>query len=241
MPERPSQRSPCRGAGARLRAIVLGAAVLLLAGSPLQGQFRLRAPSGEALTLDSASVREMLRESRRLRSVLEEDPAVLYYVGSGPAATLEEPASAYPWRAVLVRNDSVARVAFPANYREGDRAYYNYAVRKMEMIRSLPPAVRCSTAVAREVELASSFTDGWVVARTLFGGPAFAPLDAFAFAREAGHLRAMVVELGSDALGGCVRRWAREHPDEIEAYRAWRTDRFEAPGSPGERSLQTER
>ena len=241
MPERLFQSSRRPLAGALPRAIVLCAAVVLLAAPPLEGQFTLRAPSGEALTLDSAAVQEMLRESRHLRSVLEEDPAVLYYVGSGPPATLEEPASAYPWRAVLVRNDSVARVAFPANYREADRAYYNYAVRKMEMIRSLPPAVRCSTSVGREVELVSAFTDGWIVARTLFGGPAFAPLDAFAFAREAGHLRAMVVELGSGALGGCVREWAREHPEEVEAYRAWRSDRFEPGGATGERSLQKER
>lgn len=240
MADRPRQRSRRPPVGALPWAVFLSVAFLLLAPPALDAQFTLRAPSGETLTLDSASVQEMLRESRRLRSVLEEDPAVLYYVGSGPPATLEGPEPAYPWRAVLVRNDSVARVAFPANYREADRAYYNYAVRKMEMIRSVPPAVRCSTAVEREVELASTFTDGWIVARTLFGGPAFAPLDAFAFAREAGHLRALVVALGSDALGGCVHRWVREHPEEIEAYRAWRSRTFEAGGATGERSLQRE-
>lgn len=184
----------------------------------------------------------MLRESRRLRSILEEDPDVLYYIGSGPTVTVESPGSAYPWEAVLVRNDSVARVAFPANYREADRAYYNYAVRKMEMIRSLGPTVRCSDAVEREAELASAFTDGWIVARTLFGGPAFAALDAFAFAREAGHLPAMIVSLGNDALGGCLDRWRDEHPEEMEAYRSWRTAVFgDSVGRARERSLQSDR
>lgn len=191
--------------------------------------------------MDSASVRDMLRESRRLRTVLEEDPRVLYYVGSGPAVTDEEPGSAYPWRAVRVQNDSVARVAFPANYREADRGYFNYAVRKMEMIRSAPPAVACSVSVEREVELTSVFTDGWVVARTLFGGPAFAPLDAFAFARAAGHLPAMVVALGNDALGGCLDEWRSGHPEAMEAYRRWRAETFEAPDTASrERSLQTQ-
>lgn len=222
-----------------LAALSLPTAALLPAAAA--AQFTLRAPSGETLTVDSASVQEMLDESRRLRTVLEEDPAVLYYIGSGPAVTPEEPGPAYPWRAVTVQNDSVARVAFPANYREADRAYYNYAVRKMETIRSAPPAVACSVAVEREVALVSAFTDGWIVARTLFGGPAFAPLDAFAFARDAGQLPALVVELGDGALGTCRDEWRSGHGEAVEAYRRWRTSVFEGRDTASrERSLQSQ-
>ncbi len=240
MPDGPPRKT--RG---RLVALLGVIAVLSLPDRPAEGQYTLRAPSGDSLVVDSAAVQEMLRESRRLRSILEEDPDVLYYIGSGPTVTAESPEPAYPWQAVLVRNDSVARVAFPANYREADRAYYNYAVRKMEMIRSRGPAVRCSVTVEREVELASAFTDGWIVARALFGGPAFAPLDAFAFAREAGHLPAMIVALDNDALGGCRDRWRGEHPDEMEAYRAWRGESFghaaaDTASDTRERSVQAE-
>lgn len=245
MAERIRQRS--RGTPGPGRAVRVRAAAILflvagaLAPGPLRAQFTLRAPSGETLAFDSTAVREMLGESRRLRSILEEDPAVLYYVGSGPAVTPEAPEPAYPWEAVRAQSDSVARIAFPANYREADRAYYNYAVRKMESIRSAPPAARCSVVVEREVELASTFTDGWIVARTLFGGPAFAPLDAFAFAREAGHMRAMIVALGNDALGGCLRGWREEHREELDAYRAWRARSFDGrDAEAGERSLQEE-
>ena len=196
---------------------------------PAGAQFVLHAPSGESLTYDSARVRHMLKRSRRLREILERDPDVVYYVGSGPVATADSPDSAYPWNAVRPRADSAARVAFPANYREASRAYYNYAVKKMDLIRTAPPTTDCSVAVEREVTSVSAWVDGWVAARTLFGGPPFAPLDAFAFAREAGHLPAMLVALEDSEIAGCLDRWRREHPEAMEAYRRWRSEVFEAP------------
>lgn len=210
-------------------AALVTAALLTLPG-PSRAQFVLEAPSGETLAYDSARVRDMLDRSRRLREILERDPDVIYYVGSGPAATTDSPTSAFPWNAVRPRADSAARVAFPANYREARRAYYNYAVKKMELIRSSPPTSDCSVAVEREVTSMSAWVDGWVVARTLYGGPPFAPLDAFAFAREAGHLPAMLVALGDSEIAGCLDRWRREHPEAMEAYRQWKREVYEGEG-----------
>lgn len=208
--------------------LAVPAAALLALPAPGGAQFVLEAPSGQTLAYDSARVQDMLERSRRLRQILEEDPDVIYYVGSGPSASAESPESAYPWNAVRPRADSAARVAFPANYREARRAYYNYAVKKMDLIRTSPPTSDCSVAVERETRTLSAWVDGWVVARTLFGGPAFAPLDALAFAREAGHLSAMLVALGDAEVAGCLDRWSEEHPEAMEAYRHWRSDEFEA-------------
>lgn len=209
-----------------LIAAVLAAA-LLSVPSPTRAQFVLEAPSGEEIVYDSARVRDMLERSRRLRQILEQDPDVIYYIGSGPAATRDSPSSGYPWNAVRPRADSAARVAFPTNLREASRAYYNYAVKKMETIRGSPPTSDCTVAVEREVTAMNAWVDGWVVARTLYGGPPFGPLDAFAFAREAGHLPAMLVALGNSEVGGCLDRWRREHPDAMEAYRQWRSEVYE--------------
>lgn len=207
-------------------AAVFTAALVVLPGRA-RCQFVLQAPSGETLTYDSARVQDMLERSRRLREILELDPDVIYYVGSGPVASVDSPASAFPWNAVRPRADSAARVAFPANYREARRAYYNYAVKKMELIRSSAPTSDCSVAVEREVASMSAWVDGWVVARTLYGGPAFGPLDAFAFAREAGHLGAMLVALEDTEIAGCLNRWRREHPEAMEAYDRWRREVYE--------------
>ena len=214
---------------------------------PLSAQYTLPAPSGRTLAFDTASVREMLERSRRLRSILEEDPEVVYYVGTGDPVTGAAPEPAYPWNAVTVRSDSAARVVTPGDLREASRAYYNYAVERMEWIRSDRPTASCDGALEREVERISAFVDGWVVTRLLYGGPAYPPLDLFAFAREAGHLPALVVELGDTSLSErCLARWRRGHADALEAYRGWRRRAFEPGAAPGdsaeagagERSLQ---
>lgn len=229
---KPARRSPA--APPRRSAPVAGALAALLAAAlpAASGDARaqqpardtLRVPGGPSLVLPADTVRGMLERTRRLQTILEEDPDVLYYLSTGEPVSAEEPARAYPWNAVRPVSDSVARVTAPGNYREARRAYNSYAVRKMEILRERPPAARCPVAVEREAEALSAFVEGWIVARTLYGGPAFPPVDAFVFAREAGHLPAMAVALGDSQIGLCSEIWARENPGAMEAYRAWRQE-----------------
>lgn len=239
-PGNPSVRRAFRPAGPP--AAALAAALLLSAAAPRTAPAQprtdtLRVPNGPSLQVPRDTLKEMLERTRRRQTVLEEDPDVLYYVGTRGGVTLVDPAPAYPWNAVTVESDSVARIAVPGNYREARRAYDGYAVETMERVRRGAPAARCSEAVEREVEVVSAFVDGWIVARTLYGGPAFPPLDAFAFARQGGHLPALVVALGDSRLGECRRRWARDHPGKMEAYREWRAEfdasAASAPPAPG--------
>lgn len=237
-----------RGSGRRRTrtglALLATAALLVLGARPAVGQARpdsagssdsteytLTAPSGQTLTFGKDAVRDMLDRTRRLGEIVERDPDVLYYVGSGPEVGLADPGPAHPWNAVRVQSDSVARVAVPGNYRESRRAYFNYAVELMERVREDAPAARCSTAVAREVEAVSAFVDGWLVTRFLYGGPAYAPLDALPFARAADHLEAMVVAAGDTRVEGCLDDWRREHPERMEAYRRWRDRVFPEVGA----------
>jgi len=115
----------------------------------------------------------------------------------------------------------VAEVAVPRNYREARRGYYNYAVRMMRQVREARPTAGCDDAVEREAGLVSAFLDGWIVTRTLYGGPALPAVDAMVFAREAGHLPAMLVALRDAEIRDCTDRWISEHPDAMESYRRW--------------------
>lgn len=184
-------------------------------------QHTLSLPSGDSLRFEEARLRQMLEESRELRRILVEDPDVGYYMGSGPEVSGSSVEPSYPWNAVRVVDDSVARIGTPANYREAERAYVNYAVEKMRLVREAPPAVSCDTAVARETRLVGSWIDGWILARTLYGGPALAPLDALVFAREAGHLAPLLVRLGDTEIGSCAGTWRENHPEEMAAFGAW--------------------
>ena len=241
-----------RSSGPRppLRRLLLPLLAAALLPAPLAAQYSIEAPSGRTLAFDSASVRDMLERTRRLRTILEQDPGVIYYVGAGDPVPADSPEAAYPWNRVVVRSDSAVRVAAPGNYREAGRAYQNYAVLRMEWIRSGRPTASCEASVEGEVERVSAFVDGWIAARVLYGGPAFPALDAFAFARAAGHLPALVVELGDTTLSErCRVRWRERHADAVEAYRIWRRRAFEGEDSgdgedaspTGERSLQSKR
>lgn len=218
-------------ASLRPSAMVLALVAPLLAGADaLPGQYRLTAPSGQELVLSRDSVLSMLSRTRALYDTLERDPRVVYYVGYGRAVPESRPAEAYPWNAVTVRNDSSVRVVVPGNLREADRAYFNYAVVRMRdrVSGAEPPAAGapCEEAVEREVRILDAFADGWIVARTLFGSPAFPPLAEIPFARSAGHLDAYAAERAPPRLEGCAGAWREAHPDRMAAYRSWREREF---------------
>lgn len=222
-----------RGAAAALGGALGLSALALAAPGPVGAQdYAITSPAGDSLRFELAELRVMLDTARALYADLEEDPRVLYILGFGPSVSPERPAPAYPWNAVQPQSDSTVNLVMPGNLREADRAYHNYAVMRMREIRTGDPDDPCEALVAREERVLSSFVDGWVLARTLFGGPVFAPLDELAFARAAGHLDALLAARGDTAVGACAAQWAEAHPEAIVAYEAWRADAFpdlEAP------------
>ena len=207
------------------RAATIGLLLLALP-APAAAQHALVSPSGDSLTFARPELRTMLETARVLYADLEQDPHVLYSLGFGPRVEPSAPRPAYPWNAVVPQSDSVVNVITPGNLREAGRAYYNYAVMRMRTIRGGDPDDPCDELVEREEEVLSSFVDGWVLARTLFGGPPFAPLDELAFARDAGHLRALLASYRDASVGACTATWAEDHAELIAAYRGWRAEAF---------------
>ena len=210
----------------------MGLGVLALTSVPpaaAEAQYSLTAPSGRVIEFDRDRLLEMRERSRVLWDDLQEDPEVLYFTTYGRELTQDDAAQAWPWNAIEVVTDSLAAVITPGNLREADRAYYNYAVLRMRAVRD-DPDVACADLIDREVEALDGFVDGWVVARTLFGGPAYEPLDEFAFAREDGMLAGMIADRSDRQLGGCLAVWRESNPDAAEAYREWRRERYEARG-----------
>lgn len=208
------------------KALRISLLALVALPAAASGQYRVVSPAGDSITLETERVKVMLDTTRALRKDLEEDPRVMYVLGFGDRATERQEDPAWPWNAVTVQSDSVVQVITPGNLREGDRAYENYSVMRMRVIRGKDPDAPCDSLVAWEAEAVSSFVDGWIVARTLFGGPPYAPLDALAFARLDGHLPALIVDLGNRQIGACAGEWAESHPEAIDAYRTWHERQF---------------
>lgn len=207
-------------------AVALLAAFAAATPPAASAQHTIVSPSGDSLSFELPELRGMLETARALYADLEEDPRVLYRLGFGPPAERDAPAPAYPWNAVRPQSDSVVNVLTPGNLREADRAYHNYAVMRMREIRGEDPDDPCDALVEREEDVLSSFVDGWILSRTLFGGPAFAPLDELVFARATGHLRALLAERGDASIAGCASTWVETHPDAVAAYESWRAEAF---------------
>jgi hypothetical protein len=177
------------------------------------------------LSFERDSLLSMRDRSRALRQNLEEDPLVLYSRLFGQAVDAGAAERVFPWNAIDVVTDSLASIMTPGNLREAERAYVNYAVLRMRAVRG-DPDVSCDELMGRELEAVHGFVDGWVVARMLFGGPEFEPLDELAFAAAAGVLPGLIAHNADPHLGGCLAVWSAANDDAIEAYRVWRTEGF---------------
>lgn len=210
------------------RPALAGLAMLASVAAPAAAQ-RSIATERDTVRFELAALRVMLDTARALRQDLEDDPRVLYSLGFGPPADAGSADSAYPWNAVSPTSDSTVNVVMPGNLREADRAYYNYAVMRMRVVRRQDPDASCDELVRAEEEVLSSYVDGWIVARTLFGGPAFGPMDELVFAREAGLLRPLLAVRGSTSVGVCASEWVAAHPQEVGQYESWRAVAFPAP------------
>jgi hypothetical protein len=216
--------------------ILVIAVALIASPESASAQYKLDAPSGWELTFERQRVREMLDTTRALYQNLVDDPRVMYVTGVGPSVPEDNPTDALPWNAIEVRNDSIAVIQTPNNLREADRAYYNYAVLRMAEVRAGDPDAPCDDLMEAEVRVVSSFVDGWIVARMLFGGPSFEPLDRLAFIRDTGQLAAFIALSDDPELGVCAAEWAKNHPEEMAAYRAWYAENYRGQDLATERS-----
>ena len=219
----------------RSAAIRAAMCSILLPGAAA-AQYTVTAENGDTVQFESTALRAMLDTARALYTDLEEDPRVLYmtpvgFPGSRVTVSPEDPESSYPWNVVTVLSDSTADARpMPANFREADRAYYNYVVQRMRVVRGTDPDVSCDSLLALEERVVGSFVDGWILSRTLFGGPAFGPLDELVFARRAGLLRALLARRNDRQLGACAGQWAEENLDRVAAYDVWQRENFPVPG-----------
>ena len=193
--------------------------------------YTLTVRSGRQIELSRSELIRMHDTTVALQENLDLDPEVLYWWTFGPDAPADSAGLALPWEAIEVVTDSTVALTYPGNLREADRAYNNYAVLRMRAVRN-DPDVGCETVFDRELQAVDLFVDGWIVSRTLFGGPPYEPLDELVFARAAGHLSGLIAAHDNPQLGGCLPIWREANPKAAAEYRTWRRDVFRARPEP---------
>ncbi|WP_419934984.1 hypothetical protein [Candidatus Palauibacter sp.] len=208
--------------------LLVGLSAGIAAAAPAEAQYRLTAPSGTVVEFEADRLLRFRDRSDSLMTDLVEDPLVLYYRSFGRDLDESEARDAWPWNAAEVVTDSLAALVMPGNLREAGRAYESYVVLRMHAVRQ-DPDVPCETLLGREIDALDGFIDGWIVARLLFGGPAYEPLDELVFAREADVLGGLILDRSNRQLGGCLAVARQRREDEIAAYRSWRTENYLPP------------
>ena len=208
--------------------LLVGLSAGIVAATPAEAQYRLTAPSGAVVEFEADRLLRFRDRSDSLMTDLVEDPLVLYYRSFGRDLDESEARDAWPWNAAEVVTDSLAALVMPGNLREAGRAYESYVVLRMHAVRQ-DPDVPCETLLGREIDALDGFIDGWIVARLLFGGPAYEPLDELVFAREADVLGGLILDRSNRQLGGCLAVVRQRGEDEIAAYRSWRAENYLPP------------
>jgi len=219
-----------RERGHRYAALLLVTLLASPSGAAAQ-DYTLTSRSGLTIEFGRDRLLQIHDTTVALQQNLELDPAVLYWYSYGPDAPPDSGAPTLPWNAVEVVTDSTVAVTYPGNLREADRAYNNYAVLRMQAVRG-DPDVSCDAVFEQELQAVGLFVDGWIASRTLFGGPAYEPLDELVFARQAGHLAGLIGAHDDLQLGGCLDVWRDANRQAVTDYRTWRREVFLGGTSP---------
>lgn len=159
---------------------------------------------------------------------IQEDPS--FWVITQPTA-----GDSYPWEDLNVREDSVT-VRVPMGVQDTELVYQIYGhlhlmVRMGRQAEWLPEAPD-ATGYALERAILSRTADAWILGRTVYNTVPYGPLDELAYAKEAGHLDALIFTARPSEFVADRADWVRANPGAMERYREWFLDTFsrEPPG-----------
>lgn len=185
--------------------------------------------SGARLRVDQERMRAVNEWVTREQDNIVNDPG--FMVDLGLAA--EE---VYPWQGLAFAGDDTVKVRLDP--RAGDARLvfeiYGHLHLMARMGRQEEWLPEAPTATGYELERAilARVSDAWLLGRTAFDTQPYAPLDELIYANENGYLDAFIFTARPEEFAEARAKWAREKPDEAEAYRNWFRETFnrEPPG-----------
>lgn len=184
--------------------------------------------SGARLRVEQSRMQEVNEWVTREQENIVEDPSFLVSTRSAPRAV-------YPWEGMEIVGDTVYVSVDPKapDTRLVHEIYGHLHLmaamgRQAEWLPEAPEA----TGYELERAILSRCADAWLLGRTVFDTAPYGPLDELIYAKEAGFLDAFIFTARPDEFAEERAAWAREHPGEMERYRAWFLETFnrEPPG-----------
>lgn len=168
--------------------------------------------------------------SRELRAI-EVDPS--FWIAARP-----DPRDLYPWETLEVEGDT-ARVSFSRTNPDLRSSYEIYAhlhlMRRMGRLDDWLPEVASAEGWELERAIMGRVTDSWLMGRAIFDLAPYPLMDQLIFAREAGHLDALLLNLRPNEFAEERTAWMARNPEADARFRTWFRETFdrEPPGDPG--------
>lgn len=141
----------------------------------------------------------------------------------------------YPWEGLEISGDTV-RVRLDPRAADARLPFEIYGhlhlMAHMGRQEEWLPEAPAATGYALERAILSRTADAWLLGRTAFDTQPYQPLDELIYAKREGFLDAFIFTARPDEFGEARAKWARENPDQADAYRNWFVQTFnrEPPG-----------
>ena len=220
------------------RALVSAAAVALAASACASGPVQLPEPrplilhSGARLAVDDEERMRAVYESlQRELDAIERDPSFMLVID-------DDARDVYPWETMEISNDTV-RIAYQRNAPDIGASYQVYAhlhmMHELGRIDEWIPEAAGLDGWELERAIVGRMTDVWLLGRVHFDLAPYGLLDQLAYAQEAGHLDALLLNLRAAEFAQARAAWMEANPGADGAFRAWYRETFEGdpPGPVG--------
>jgi len=174
---------------------------------------------GTRLAVEHDRMREVDAWVTEAAATIEQDPSFIVLSRSVP-----EPA--YPWETFSFAPDDTVKIAYEAPVPDIGTSYQIYAF--LHQMRRMGRLAEWFAETA-EVEdgwplerfIVEKVADSWLLGRTTYDTPPYAPLDDLIYAQEAGMLDALVLYSQGEEYPEAVERFLEENPDGFEAFESW--------------------
>lgn len=215
----------------RPQGLLFRAAVLLAAfgiGGCSTGQIEAPAPrpiivsSGERLRADTARIDSIFAWLTIQTRKIQEDPTFL--IAETPTAR-----ETLPWKTLTLIGDT-AKIQYDRAHPDITTAYDVYAhlhlMKKMGRLDEWLPEQADAEGYELERAIVDRMADAWLLGRTSFDAPPYAPLDELIYAREAGYLDAYLLVGRAEEFPEDKAAWEQANPGKLDEYRVWFTKVF---------------
>ena len=141
----------------------------------------------------------------------------------------------YPWERMRISHDTV-QVYFDPRASDSSLPVEIYGhlhlMARMGRLDEFVPGSGTLTGFDLEKAVLAKTADAWLLGRTVYDVPPYAPLDELIYAREAGYLDAFIFTARPNEFAEARAKWAKANPGRSDEYRTWflKTFNREPPG-----------